>query len=133
MSEKSSVRELVAIVAGPREWSDTRESWFQRAARRSQLSFRTIRSIWYGEITDEGHHAVRLLRHAAERQAAQQFESIAASLRAIDPEFHSPRIAQYLDLARALRDLENSQRAEVGAAEAGRGDVEGVHEVDREG
>ena len=109
--EKLSVRELVEAVAGPRQWSDTRESWFSRAARRSKLSYRTIRAIWYGEIKDESHHAVRLLRHAAERQAAQQFESIASALRAIDPEFHSPRIAQYLDLARALRGLESTARA----------------------
>lgn len=111
MLEKTCVRELVEIVAGPREWSDTRESWLSRAAKRSKLSYRTVRSIWYGTITDERHPAIRLLRHTAERRAAQQYESIARSLQAIDPEFHSPRITQYLALARSLRDLESSQGA----------------------
>jgi hypothetical protein len=117
MVEERSMRALIEAVAGPREWSDTRGSWLNRAARRSGLSFRTIKSIWYGQIRDESHHAVRLLRHTAEQRAAQQYETIARSLQAIDPEFHSPRITQYLALARALRDLESSQGAREGNAE----------------
>lgn len=34
MSESSSVRKEIAIVAGPREWGDTRESWLARVCKR---------------------------------------------------------------------------------------------------
>jgi len=71
MSEKASegrkMRELVALVAGPREWSDTRQSWLARAARRSGVTYRTIKALWYGEIDDPKHYAAQLLRIAAQQ------------------------------------------------------------------
>lgn len=80
MSEKSSeartMRELVASVAGPREWSDTRQSWLARAARRSGLTYRTMKALWYGEIDDPKHYAAQLLQIAANKAAlAQTFGS----------------------------------------------------------
>lgn len=70
MAEKCSgdrMRELIAAVAGPREWSDTRQSWLSRAARRSGLTYRTIKSLWYGEIDDPRHYAAQLLQIAANK------------------------------------------------------------------
>jgi len=107
-----SLRELVAAVAGPREWSDTRESWLARAARRSAVSFRQIRAVWYAEITDPDHPSARKLRDAARRlgqteaQAlAEKFETVARALGAADSDFHRTDIAALVDAARALRGL----------------------------
>jgi hypothetical protein len=106
MSEKSSrgtsVRELVALVAGPRQWSDNRKSWLGRAAHRAGISPRQVKALFYGEITDETHRSARLMRDAA----ASHYEQLAESLARRDPEFYRQEIAGYLDLARALRRLD---------------------------
>lgn len=67
LSGDASVRELVASVAGPRSWSDTRESWLARAARRAGISYRQAKALWYGEITDPFHRSATLMRIAADR------------------------------------------------------------------
>src|SRR5258706_4890897 len=95
----ASVRELVAVVAGPRSWSDTRESWLNRAARRAGISFRQTKALFYGEITDATHRSARLMRDAA----ADHYEQIARSLAEHDADFHRQDIPAYLDLAGALR------------------------------
>jgi hypothetical protein len=94
------VRELISAVAGPRSWSDTRESWLNRAARRAGISFRQTKALWYGEITDANHRSARLMRDAAEKYAA-----IAAQ---VDPALHSSEIASLIDLARTLRGRDPS-------------------------
>lgn len=63
----------VAVMAGERLWTDTRESWFHRAARGSNLPYRTIRAIYYGEITDPEHPSMVALKSAAERHEIEQF------------------------------------------------------------
>lgn len=113
MSEKFSgvrMREYIAAVAGPREWSDTRESWLARAARRTGISYRQIKAIWYGEITDPHHRSARLLRDAAE--LAGQYETIARSMNATDPDFHRQDMLALLDMARALRGLAGPRQGE---------------------
>ena len=103
------MRELVSAVAGPRQWSDTRESWLARAARKTGISYRTIKAIWYGEIADESHNAVRLLRHEAGRRAevlAGRFESIARGMETTDSDFYREDIAALVHTARALRGLD---------------------------
>lgn len=71
MSESSSgvsrVRREIAIVAGPRDWGDTRESWLAKVPRKVKtVSFRTVKALWYGEISDHNHWAARDIRRAAE-------------------------------------------------------------------
>lgn len=118
MSEKSSgvssVRKEIAIVAGPREWGDTRESWLARVPRRvSTVTFRTVKALWYGEITDPMHWAARDIRRAAQtiegrREAsalAAQYETIIGGLNARDPDFHSADIAALVSAIRSVRDV----------------------------
>lgn len=90
-SEARKMREFVGVVAGPREWSDTRQSWLARAARRSGLTYRTIKSIWYGEIDDPKHYAAQLLRIAAQKieLADAAGGRLADEMRASAGEFHS--------------------------------------------
>lgn len=107
-----SIRELVAEVAGARSWSDNRKSWLSRAARRAGLSYRSVRALWYGEITDTSR-AARLMRMTAERIAADRemkhladkFEAMAARLRAKDADFHREDAASLCESARRLRGL----------------------------
>lgn len=107
MPEISSdaVRGLVAAVAGPQLHSDNRKSWLARAARKAGISFRQIKSLFYGEIRDPNHRSVRLLRDAAESRAAadaqaraeviKNFRALLAlrdSLVASDQAFNQPQI-----------------------------------------
>lgn len=120
VSEKvsGSMRELVAAVAGPREWGDTRESWLARAARRANVSYRQAKALFYGEITDPEHKAARRMRIAAGRHEAEQlahrFETLAVALDVRDAGFHSPDIAALVHAARALRGLAGAGDDEAG-------------------
>lgn len=69
------MRDEISILAGPREWRDTRLSWLAKVPRAVQrllgteketVSFRMVKSLWYGAIRDPEHHAARDLRRAAE-------------------------------------------------------------------
>ncbi len=115
LSEKTSdLRNLVNIVAGPRTWADTRDSWLARAARRAKISHRTVKAIWYGEITDPEHRAAHRLRAAADRLGL-----VASGLRQLGAEFTTADVAAYLLLADRINALEKQIRA-------AKGDEEGV-------
>lgn len=113
MSEKvSGLRELIVAVAGPRSWSDTRESWLARAARRAGISFRQAKSAFYGEIKNPNSASAQRLRAAAAAQGrseakalAEKFETLANALRVQDADFHSEDVSALVDAARALRGL----------------------------
>lgn len=89
--EKSSTdlvracRGWIEAVAGQQSGEDTRESWLARAAKRSGLTYRTIKSLYYGQIEDPHHPAVDQLKSAAQRYAISSLidrvERIAAELR----------------------------------------------------
>jgi hypothetical protein len=121
MSEKpsgvGSVRKTIAVVAGPRDWGDTRESWLARVPRRvPTVTFRTVKALWYGEIVDPDHWAARDIRRAAQliegrKEAAAlaaQYQSILGGLNARDPDFHSPDIAALVSALRALGNVDRS-------------------------
>lgn len=112
LSGRADVRELVAAVAGPRRWSDTRESWLSRASRRAGVSYRQAKALFYGEITDADHRAARKMREAAGRYEAQElasrFEALAGALNVKDEDFHRTDVAALLHAARALRGLDRS-------------------------
>lgn len=121
MSEKSSgessVRKEIATVAGPREWGDTRESWLARVPRKvTTVTFRTVKVLWYGEITDPMHWAARDIRRAAEviegrREAAAlaaQYGQIVGGMRAIDPDFFCAEIDRLERIARQIGSVDRS-------------------------
>lgn len=97
----SSVRKEIAIVAGPRGWGDTRESWLARVPRKvSTVTFRTVKALWYGEIDDPMHWAARDIRRAAEliearneaSALAAQYRTIIGGMRAQDESFYCAEI-----------------------------------------
>lgn len=109
--EKCSMRDLVAAVAGPLRFSDNRKSWLNRAARNSGLSFRSVKAVFYGEITDERHPAVRILQFTLRERAqelAVRFETIARGMESADPDFYRADVLGLIDAARALRGLDRS-------------------------
>lgn len=115
MSENQSgskkVRREIAIVAGPKDWGDTRESWLARVPRKVQtVTFRTVKALWYGEIEDPNHWAARDIRRAAElvqarketAALASQYQQMIGGLRAADENFYSAEINRLERIARLL-------------------------------
>jgi len=101
----------IAILAGPRGWGDTRESWLARVPEKVPgLSLRIVKSLWYGEI-DEKHWAALEIRNAVElietqrkiARLTEQYETIARNLLVIDPDMYGVTARQYLDLVHELR------------------------------
>jgi hypothetical protein len=119
MLEKSSskvgvrtMREEIAILAGPKGWGDTRERWLERAADKlDNVSYRMVRGFFYDEITDDNHWAAIEIRRAvarieAQREAADlaaQLETIMGRLNVTDPNFHQPTIEALAGTLRKLR------------------------------
>ena len=121
MSEKASgeMRKEIAIVAGPREWGDTRESWLARVPRRvNTVTFRTVKALWYHEIKDPEHWAARDIRREADRIEAEakrkrvsiaaDLQTIIAGLNASAPDVHEPTVAALILALRTLRDVAES-------------------------
>lgn len=117
MSESSSVRKEIAIVAGPREWGDTRESWLARVCKRvPTVSVRTVRALWYGEIRSDDHWAARDIRRAAEfieanretAALAARYEQIIGGYRAQDEDFYSAEIDRLERLVSRLRSVDRA-------------------------
>ena len=111
------MRKEIAILAGPREWDQTRASWLDQVCEQvPTVSYRTLKALWYGEIKDPDHWAARDIRRAVEiRQAqreaaslASQLESIISGLNVSDPDFHKPSTAALVSALRSLRGQDRS-------------------------
>jgi hypothetical protein len=46
------MRDAIRELAGPRSFTDTRESWLARAARKAGISFRQAKAFHYGETAN---------------------------------------------------------------------------------
>jgi hypothetical protein len=119
--EKSSgvknVRREIAIVAGPKDWGDTRESWLARIPRKvPTVTFRLVKALYYGEISDPDHWAARDIRREAEliearKEAAAlavKYQSIIGGLRAADESFYSAEIDRLERIAGLLGTVDRS-------------------------
>lgn len=113
------MRKAIELVAGPRSWRDTRESWLgdvPKAVRKilgtekETVTARTVKAIWYGEITDAGHHAARDIRRAAEILNAKadalslvtKYQAAIQGMRATDENLFRDEIARLERVARLL-------------------------------
>ncbi|MCK1367654.1 hypothetical protein [Bradyrhizobium sp. 62] len=121
MSENQSgvknVRREIAMVAGPKDWGDTRESWLGRVPRKVKtVSFRTVKALWYGEISDPEHWAARDIRREAEliqarqeaAELASQYQQIAGGMRATDTDFYRTEIDRLERIARIIGGLDRT-------------------------
>lgn len=113
------MRKEIALIAGPRGWGDTKLSWLARVPRevrkllgteRETVSFRTVKSLWYGAITRPDHHAARDVQRAAEIIAARgdalvlvgKYKTLIGAMNAADPDFYSAEIDRLERVARLL-------------------------------
>ncbi len=112
-----TMQEEIGLLAGPRDWGETRERWLERAANKlANVPYRMVKSLFYGEITDDKHWAAIELRETvarikAQREAAafaNQIESIIGGLRATDEDFHGPAIAALSITLGKLRGLDSA-------------------------
>ena|SRR6185503_210155 len=105
------MREEIECLVGPRQWGDTRESWLSRVPKvvksllgtqSETVSFRTVRALWYGEISDPEHSAARDVRRAAELSRARKsaldlagkYRQIAGDMSAADKAFFSEQVTR---------------------------------------
>jgi hypothetical protein len=80
------------------------------------VSFRTVKALWYEEITDPEHWAARDIRREAElieakREAsglALQYQQIAGGMRATDENFYRADIDRLERLARIIGGLDSA-------------------------
>lgn len=106
MGQAINWREQIEAVAGP--YSGNRKGWLSRAARKSGATYRQVKALYYGEMTDPKLSVAEGVLAAARLEAmalASQFESIARGLNATDSDFHCHDITALLDTARKLRGL----------------------------
>jgi len=114
------MRTEIALIAGPRAWGDTKLSWLARVPRevkralgteRETVSFRTVKSLWYGAIENPDHHAVRDVRRAAEivkarndaQALAAKYQSLIGAMNAAaDSNLYSAEIDRLERVARLL-------------------------------
>lgn len=111
------MRKEIAFLAGPRDWGVTRESWLARVPEKVQtVTYRTVKALWYGEITDPDHWAARDIKRAveviqAQRDAAalaEQLQSLITGLNVTDANFHQPTVAALIGSLRQLRGEDRS-------------------------
>lgn len=109
-SSKMSTRESIAILAGP--YNGNRDRWLANAAKAVEgVTFRTIRSLWHGEIKNPDDHLAAIAVRAqaqiikAQRNAAKLadiYQGAAIAMENVDPDFYRDQIAAFLSLARKL-------------------------------
>lgn len=114
-SVMSSVHAAIQSIAGP--YHGNRKNWLSAVTKHvSGVSYRTVKSLWYGEISDEEHLAAKEIKRTAAllmaqkeaRDLASQFEDIAGGLNATNPSTYSADIAALVHAARVLRDMDRA-------------------------
>lgn len=114
MVEKSSMstRDAISILAGP--YNGNRDRWLANAAKAVEgVTFRTMRSLWHGEISDEKHLAAIAVRKRAQEiqlkkagndaaRLADTYRTAANAMEKIDPDFYRSQIDALVSAARIL-------------------------------
>lgn len=87
------LRGRIGLLAGERQWSDTRDAWLQRAARACGLRFSRVRAIWYGERSRFWWDEVQAIEEAAAKrlQELQEIEARNAAIRMAIARHDRPR------------------------------------------
>ena len=112
MSETSDGfwKNAIASIAGAMEFSDTRESWLARAARKAGITHRQCKALYYGEIVDPKLSvASGVLRAAEEARSsalmlATKFEAAAGRMQnGNDTSLYREEVVLLIEAARRLR------------------------------
>jgi len=117
-SSKMSTREAIAIWAGP--FDGNRDRWLANAAKAVKgVTFRTMRSLWHGEIDDPDHLAAIAIREQAQKiqtkkarndvaKLASIYKGAAKAMENVDPDFYRNQIDALVSAARILSTLDRS-------------------------
>jgi hypothetical protein len=111
MEKSVNWREEIAIIAGPFGYQESRESWLAKAADKAKVTFRTVKSLFYGHHDNPSYETASKIKKAADearREAlylAEQYQQTAGALYAKDQDFYRDDITALVDAARALRGL----------------------------
>jgi hypothetical protein len=117
------MRTEIALLAGPREWGDNKKGWLSRVPRavkralgtdKETVTYRMVKSLWYGEITDPDHHAARDVRRAAKIMAArrealglaEKYRALARGMNEANADFFGEDVARLERVARMLGGLD---------------------------
>lgn len=114
----------IGTVAGPFRPGDTKDSWLGRAHSavrkfNAKVSFRQIRSIYYGHVTDPKHSVASSILSAADQARLEEarrdaakladiYQTTAQTLVNIDPDFHRSNIDALVNAARILGTLDRT-------------------------
>jgi hypothetical protein len=101
----------IGVIAGP--YDGNRKGWLSRAARRANVTYRTVKALYYGESTNPRHSVAASILSAAElariedarrdaSEIAQIYYRRAETLAAIDEDFHRTEIDALIEAARIL-------------------------------
>lgn len=101
----------IGVIAGP--YDGNRKGWLSRAARRSNVTYRTVKALYYGESTNPRHSVAASILSAAElarieeakrdgAELARIYQSTADALCQIDADFHRDQIDALVEAARIL-------------------------------
>lgn len=113
---KMSVRQAMIEVAGKPPAYGEQPRWLSELAKKIGLSYRTARSIWFEEIRDPGHWAIKAVRREAELVAARkeaaelarQYQAIAGGMRADNQNLFSAEIDRLERIARIIGGLDRA-------------------------
>src|SRR5690349_19400162 len=116
MSEKVSKmgrainwQDEIGMIAGP--YSGNRKGWLAKAARVANVSYRQVKALYYGEVSNPRLDTALSLIKAAEQarlkearrdaeQVAEIYRRHAEALAVADQDFHRPEIDALLTAAR---------------------------------
>lgn len=112
---KMSVREAMIELVGKPGYGE-QPRWFEKVANAANISKRTARALWRGEIQDHNHRAIVAVRRAAELAAARketaalaaQFRATIGGMREVDESFFGPQIDRLERLVRQLGSLDSA-------------------------
>lgn len=111
MSRVINWQSEIELIAGP--YDGNRKGWLSRAARVSGATYRQIKGLWYGEISDPKHSVATSILTAADKARIKEaasdantvasfFDSHAQALANVDADFHREQIDAFREVARVI-------------------------------
>lgn len=108
-TQMSAREAMIELVGKPFSYGEQKR-WLKRVADAANISVRSARALWRGEISDHNHRASIAIQRALELKQARaeakalaaQYQQIIGGMRAQDEGFYSTEIDR---LERIVRDL----------------------------
>lgn len=112
-------QQQISLIAGPFRETDTKESWWARAARLSGSKFWHVKALYKGELKDPKYSVAFKILSAADRariEGAQQnatkladiYQSAAQALGNVDPDLHRGNIDALVRAARIIGGMDSA-------------------------